>query len=166
MNYQDTGNKIPVPVQELTAYVQKKLAEYDQLNLLQISPHGSIDSLLNDKPNPYNDTIIYMTKDGRLIKVPKDIQNIAIDLWNSNKNVQDVNKYYSTSEGDQLPNNMTQNISEVNPGSSTTNNGFNWLYLLIILLVLLFIGYIIYSYTLPSVVITNPTNQRYFLTNE
>ena len=72
MNFEETGNKVPVTVDELMKFSEQKLAEFDQ----QVSKSKSIPS-----PNPYTDPIIYKTKDGKTIMVPTEIQKQAVNDW-------------------------------------------------------------------------------------
>lgn len=66
MSYQITGNKIPVTKEELINYIHSQLAIYDQGNR---------------ETNPYNEPIIYTTKDGKTIQVPTEIHNEAVKTW-------------------------------------------------------------------------------------
>jgi len=68
--FQETGKELSIDLNELVSYVQKKLYEYDQNK--------------NPSPNlynPYKHPIIYVTKDGKFIKVPDDIVQKTIALW-------------------------------------------------------------------------------------
>jgi len=71
MSFQETGNKVPISTEELIKYVQFKLSEFDIIvtNQKSIPPF-----------NPYVDEIIYKTKDGKMIKVPEEIQKQAINI--------------------------------------------------------------------------------------
>lgn len=74
--YKETGNKVPLPLDELLNYAQEKLHEYDRMvEATQSKPSNS----------PYNDPIIYITKEGKLVQIPKYIQQQAIELWNNTK---------------------------------------------------------------------------------
>lgn len=66
MDFKQTGKQIEVTVPELTEYVIKQLDLYDKYG---------------DKNDgcPYTDPIIYTTKDGKTIMVPKDIQKSIVD---------------------------------------------------------------------------------------
>ena len=175
MNYQETGNKIPVTVQELIGYVQKKLSEYDQLNLLKVSSYGNIDSLLlNQKPTPYKDYIIYMTREGKLIKIPEQIQNMAIDLWNNNQKMQSPgniynNNYYAeypseTSNLNYESENLRNNL--INDNSNTNINGslFSWSSCSIFLIILFIIGCILFSYNPKLIQHIDVSSEKFFLT--
>ena len=72
MNFQETGNKIPVTAQELIDYVQQLLEKHDT----DISTNKVLPNF-----NPYTNPIIYNTNDGKTIKIPEEIQKQAIDLW-------------------------------------------------------------------------------------
>lgn len=65
-NFQETGNKIPVSEDELINYIYSQLAIFDK------TKQGT---------NPYTTQIIYKTKAGKTIMIPKDIQQRAISLW-------------------------------------------------------------------------------------
>jgi len=72
MNFQETGTKIPISSQELINYVHTELESYDKKVVLTKGPSF---------PNPYTDSIIYKTPEGKTIKVPGEIQKEAINLW-------------------------------------------------------------------------------------
>lgn len=67
--YQETGNQVPVTVDELKECVNLKLAEFDS----QPDKAGL--------QNPYVNDIIYQTKNGKTIKVPKNIQLDVVNDW-------------------------------------------------------------------------------------
>jgi len=67
MSYKITGNKIPVTKDELINYTHKQLQLYDTGKLKDI--------------NPYTQQVIYITKDGKMIQVPQDIQKEAVASW-------------------------------------------------------------------------------------
>ena len=69
--YKDTGNKIMVPIDEFTNYVEKKLAEYDKIS--STSKNIPVNS-------PYKNQIIYVTSDNKTVRVPKYIKQQAIKL--------------------------------------------------------------------------------------
>ena len=75
-NYEQTGNKIPITVDELVNNVKDKLVRFDQLK-------KATDAL--PSYNPYVDSIICNTSDGKTIQVPKEIQIRAINLHKSEK---------------------------------------------------------------------------------
>ena len=70
MNF--TGNKIPVTSQELIMYCQHKLAEFDE----SVSSNKTIPLI-----NPYTDKIVYVTKEGKTIMIPQEIQKQAVNFW-------------------------------------------------------------------------------------
>ena len=72
MNYQETGNQVPISQQELIVFVHSELEKYDYRMAIAKEPSS---------PNPYIDTLIYKTKEGKTIKVPEEIQKEAIHLW-------------------------------------------------------------------------------------
>lgn len=72
MNYQETGNQVPISQQELIVFVHSELEKYDYRMAIVKEPSS---------PNPYIDTLIYKTKDSKTIKVPEEIQKEAIHLW-------------------------------------------------------------------------------------
>ena len=77
MNFQETGNKIPISSEELINYVQYKLEEYDSL----LSKHKFIPPSIQ---NPYTHPIIYETQDGKTIRIPDEIQKQVIHSWYQN----------------------------------------------------------------------------------
>lgn len=72
MNFRETGNKVPVTVDELINFSERQLGEFDAL----VSQSKSIPS-----QNPYTDPIIYTTQEGKTIKVPQEIQKEAVNNW-------------------------------------------------------------------------------------
>lgn len=75
--YEETGKRIPVSTEELVAFSYQKLEDYDRA----IKSIGS-------KPNynPYIEPILFTTKQGKLIKVPMDIQQKVVADWIAQKN--------------------------------------------------------------------------------
>ena len=72
MNYQETGNQIPISQQELIIFVHSKLEDYDRKVSVLKMPTS---------PNPYTDPLIYTTKEGKTIKIPEEIQKQAVHDW-------------------------------------------------------------------------------------
>ena len=72
MNYKETGNKIPISSEELMSHVHKELAIYDRKIAITKVP---------STPNPYTDPIIYKTAGNKVIRIPDDIQKMAIHIW-------------------------------------------------------------------------------------
>lgn len=72
MNYQETGNQVPISQQELIIYVHQRLEDYDRKVSVLKTPTS---------PNPYTDPLIYTTKEGKTIKVPEEIQKEAVHEW-------------------------------------------------------------------------------------
>jgi len=68
MSYKQTGNKVPVTKDELINYTH---------NQLQLHDAGKLKDM-----NPYTQPIIYITKEGKMIQVPQEIQQEAISSWN------------------------------------------------------------------------------------
>ena len=68
--YQETGNKIPIALTEFINYVQQILNEYDEL----LKATGTSPDF-----NPYTETLIYKTKDGKIVQIPEEIKKIAIN---------------------------------------------------------------------------------------
>ena len=74
--YKETGNKVPLPMDELINFAQEKLQDFDRLvEATQSRPERS----------PYNSPIIYTTKEGKLVQIPEYIQQQAVNLWSSAK---------------------------------------------------------------------------------
>ena len=71
-SFQETGNQIPIPIDEMIEFVHHKL---DEFNYIVKATHN--------KPTqtPFYNDIIYPTADGKLVKIPKFIQDQAIKLW-------------------------------------------------------------------------------------
>lgn len=70
--YKKTGMSYQVTVIELVDFCHNKFLEY--INLTQT---------IGDQPSksPFSDPIIYTTKDGKLVQVPKEIQEHALNLF-------------------------------------------------------------------------------------
>ena len=95
--YKETGNKVPLPMDELINFAQEKLQDFDRLvEATQSRP----------KRSPYNSPIIYTTKEGKLVQIPEYIQQQAINLWESAKrgltNPPD-RRQYQEEEEEELP---------------------------------------------------------------
>ena len=84
MNYKLTGKNIPISVEDMMNSVINKLETYDKLQETGAMTDSS----------PYDDTIIYATKSGKYVKVPKEIQLNAIKVWNDYKNNENNNTDY------------------------------------------------------------------------
>jgi len=76
VQYQQTGNQIHLPMDEMMSHVLTKLEEYDELK-----------TVTQSKPNfsPYTDPIIYITVEGKTVEIPKYIQEKAIEMYKKNK---------------------------------------------------------------------------------
>lgn len=72
MEYQETGNKIPIKTSDLIKFIQKQLSDYE----MSVSKTKTI-----GKYNPYTEPIIFKTKNGNTIMVPEEIKKYAINLW-------------------------------------------------------------------------------------
>jgi len=73
--FKETGNKIPIPIDEFTNHVKSELLKYDKLkNATETNPSY----------NPYLEPIIYTTSQGKLVQVPEEIKKNAIDDWLKN----------------------------------------------------------------------------------
>lgn len=96
-NYQETGNQVPVTVDELKESINIKLAEFDS--------QPNKDGL----QNPYIDDIIHQTKNGKTVKVPKNIQLDVVNDWVENKKQalsgqnQDQNQYPFSGTPNDIP---------------------------------------------------------------
>lgn len=72
--YKPTGNNIPLTYQEIRVCIFDKLKAYD-LIVGKDAQHSGTDY------NPYTDTIIYTTPDGRSVQIPKDVQVAAVEEY-------------------------------------------------------------------------------------
>lgn len=72
--YQQTGKKIPLKMDELMNFVVQKLEQFDYV----VKGIGSVPDF-----NPYEDPIIYTTQEGKTVQVPKEIQRQAVINWNN-----------------------------------------------------------------------------------
>lgn len=70
MNYQETGNKIPVTESEL---INVMIAKYDAYAKSQNST--------SPLPNPDSENIVYTTQEGKTIKIPDEIKMKAKTMW-------------------------------------------------------------------------------------
>lgn len=77
---QETGKQIPVNIQELLLHVEYQLINFD-----------------NDV-NPYTDILYYHTKDGKTIKIPDNIQKLAIENHKKQKQIIKPKKSYRTNQ--------------------------------------------------------------------
>ena len=67
MNYQETGNKIPVTEDELLKVMNQKYIDYYNNQ--------------TTSSNPDTQDIIYTTQDGKTIKIPDEIKIKAKTIW-------------------------------------------------------------------------------------
>jgi len=76
VQYQQTGNQIHLPIDEMISHVRKKLEEYDEL-----------ETATGSKPDfsPYGDPIIYITVEGKTVEIPKYIQEKAINMHKTSR---------------------------------------------------------------------------------
>lgn len=72
-NFKETGKQIPINENELIQYVHFQI---DRFNELKKATNNTPDI------NPYTDMIPYTTKDGKMIAIPKTIQQKALQLLN------------------------------------------------------------------------------------
>lgn len=86
MSYKQTGNKIPVTKDELINYTHNQLQSFDSGKLKDM--------------NPYNQPIIYITKDGKMIQVPEELQQEAIASWNPQPKYSAVNSQEDKESGE------------------------------------------------------------------
>ena len=76
MEYRETGKKIPLTVEELHVHVIDKLYQYDELiKSTKTKP----------EQDPYVDPIVYVTKEGKTVQVPQNIQENAVKVWIAEK---------------------------------------------------------------------------------
>lgn len=79
--FQQTGKNVPIGLDELISHMFNVLKQYD--------------SGENRDHNPYTESIVYTTKSGKMIQIPKNVQQIAINQWTNKKSknvVHDVPK--------------------------------------------------------------------------
>jgi hypothetical protein len=70
MNFQETGNKIPVTEAEL---IDHMIVKYDA--------YAKSQNTQNPLANPDKDSVIYNTKNGKTIKIPDEIKMKAKTIW-------------------------------------------------------------------------------------
>jgi hypothetical protein len=73
-DYKQTGNKIPLSVDELASHVKQQLYQYDRLKDITQSEPGF---------NPYKNPVIYTTEEGKTVQIPAELQGQAIQQWKS-----------------------------------------------------------------------------------
>lgn len=71
IEYQETGNAIPMDKMMIILYMYILLADYDK----------SIENKENPAINPYVDRVVMDVGEGKLISIPVDIQKYAIQKW-------------------------------------------------------------------------------------
>jgi len=75
-DFENTGNQIPLKVDELVNFVHERLNQYDNLvETTQGQPTYS----------PYREPIIYTSPEGKMVQIPKEVQKKAIDSWKNRK---------------------------------------------------------------------------------
>lgn len=70
MNFQETGNKIPVTEQELIDYM---IVRYDA--------YAKSQNTSDPLPNLDKEKVIYTTKDGKTVQIPDEIKMKAKTIW-------------------------------------------------------------------------------------
>ena len=112
--YKETGKQVQVPVHEMVDHVKQKLLEFDQLKIgTQVTPQFS----------PYKDPINYTTSEGKLIQIPKYIQEQACAQYLQEKNSgNNLNQYNMEYSGPSDPQGY-QNISDGNNPSGGVSSG-------------------------------------------
>ena len=76
IQYQQTGNQIQVPMNEMVNFVSNKLYEYDEL----IKATESI-----PEQSPYKDPIYYTTEEGKMVQIPTYIQKQVVEQYMKEK---------------------------------------------------------------------------------
>ncbi len=92
MSFKETGNKIPISADELINYMHIQFSAYDK------TKSGS---------NPYTDIVIYTTKDGKTIIIPKEIQQQAIENFANIESIKSTPFEYEAV----LPNSESKEVS-------------------------------------------------------
>jgi hypothetical protein len=133
--YKETGNKYPIPVNELLAYAQEKLQEFDMMvEATKTQPSTS----------PYTDPIIYATGEGKLVQIPEYIQEQAIQLWNNQK--QGLTDVSNNAFNEELSNNdidiLSEDIEGIYDTESKKDKGNNYILYLVIVVLLAILAYI------------------------
>lgn len=78
--FKQTGNQVPVRMDEMISYIHDRLDQYDKLTeATQAKPSYS----------PYRDPMIYTTQEGKTIQIPTEIQKKAINQWSQVKKQQE-----------------------------------------------------------------------------
>lgn len=70
MNYEETGNKVPVTETEL---IKVMIVKYDA--------YARSQNTSSPLPNPDKEPVIYTTQDGKTIKIPDEIKIKAKTIW-------------------------------------------------------------------------------------
>lgn len=149
MEYQQTGNSIPISVDLLMDHVFYELDRYDGI----INASGAIPDV-----SPYTSPLIYTTEEGKQVKIPDNVQMNAIELWNRQKKTQlnpqsDYEKYKEAfSELHESPSNLLTNkvIQQVQPIENdqpiyVVEKKDNKLYWIILIVILCAAGYYYYK---------------------
>lgn len=113
-DFENTGNQIPLKVDELINFVHQRLEQYD--NLIETTQGQPTYS-------PYKDKIIYTSPEGRMVQIPQDVQKKAIDSWKKIKtqlkSSQDLEKQKMMNEQERL------GISQYQNNYSNFNNNLS-----------------------------------------
>ena len=99
MSFKETGNKIPISADELINYLHIQFSAYDK------TKSGS---------NPYTDIVIYTTKDGKTIIIPKEIQQQAIEKFTNTTDVKNPFEYEAVLQDSDIksPNSPSESASK------------------------------------------------------
>lgn len=109
MRYKQTGKQINIPLDEMINYTIEKLEQYDrEMNMNHSVPRDS----------PYDSPIIYKTKQGKHVEIPKHVQEQAILKFKEMKTAGHVNYQ----NGDALNDELIQELPITdNMGPTNTN---------------------------------------------
>ena len=160
MNYRETGNKIPISTQELSNYVYKQLALYDeQIKTTKILPNY----------NPYTQPIIYKTKAGKSIRIPEEIQKNAINDWYTRTGTNIPIMQRQTSEVEQeLEIEINEDIPETTNGiiaqSNSNAHNYNVISIGILIFAAILAIYLFYKIGNDTNSIQKIPQTRYYLT--
>jgi hypothetical protein len=108
--YKETGKKVEISVKELAEWTNKLLEEYDAGSASERA--GMV--------NPYVQDIIYTTKAGTTIKIPKELQQDIVAEWVNTNTSSSTNQVMGRDEAFGRGNDETGNIDEADEAKSTS----------------------------------------------
>lgn len=133
MSFKETGNKIPISADELINYLHIQFSAYDNSNKTK---SGS---------NPYTDIVIYTTKDGKTIIIPKEIQQQAIEKFTNTSSTNNTNNVEKPLEYEAVLEDSDTNPSNPPSKDQIYDNNYDLIKLGILFFIVIIVLYLFFN---------------------